>query len=114
MDFLTDYANGDELKEKKIPVSEETIPENSENIDIKKYVGKYKIENAPVYLIFEKVGNQLYLINPSNERFRIDYRDNNNFFLTTENEDITFEEQNGQISTLILHSEGNDIKAKKE
>lgn len=114
LDFLTDYANGDELKEKKIPVSEETIPENSENIDIKKYVGKYKIENAPVYLIIEKVGNQLYLINPSNERFRIDYRDNNNFFLTTENEDITFEEQNGQISTLILHSEGNDIKAKKE
>ena len=58
---------------------------------LKKYVGKYKIENAPVYLIIENAGNQLYLINPSNERFRIDYFDNINFFLTTENEDITFE-----------------------
>lgn len=114
LDFLTDYANGDELKEKRIPVSRETIAENSEKFDAEKYVGKYKIENAPVYLIIENAGNQLYLINPSNERFRIDYFDNINFFLTTENEDITFEEQNGQISALILHSSGNNIKAKKE
>lgn len=114
LDFLMDYANGNELKEKEIPVSEKYIVENSENIDTKKYVGKYKIENAPVYLIIEKNGNLLYLINPSNERFRIDYRDNNNFFLVTENEDITFEEQNGQINALILHSGGEDIKANKE
>jgi len=108
------YQNGNDLEPLDILVSEETITQLPNDLDLERFVGKYKIVNAPVNLVIEKIGNRLFLMNPVGERFRIEYLSTNRFFLTTENEDIEFEALDGNIESLTLFSGGNEIKALRE
>ncbi len=111
--YLFEYIkNGEMSGHLEIPIDNNTVTPS--NIPLEKYIGKYKIVGAPVYLTIDKIGNQLFLINPAKERFRIEYLHSNKFFITTENEDLTFKEVDGNIESLILVSGGNEIHAKKE
>jgi len=108
------FESNEEQQNLEIPVSQNTAIKIPNNISLKNYVGKYKIMNAPVHLTIEIIGNHLFLINPAKERFRIEYLSPNKFFITTENEDIEFEEIDGNIQSLKLLSGGIEINAKKE
>lgn len=108
------YQNNKELEPLDIPISKETITQIPKELNLENFVGKYKIVNTPVHLVIEKIGNQLFLINPVRERFRIEYLSTNKFFITTENEDIEFEELDDNIHSLKLFSGGNEIKAIRE
>ncbi|WP_271785031.1 serine hydrolase domain-containing protein [Aquimarina algiphila] len=111
--YLFEYVKNDNLKrDLEVPINKKTPV--SRTIKLGNYIGKYKIEGAPVYLTIDKIGNQLFLINPAKERFRIESLNSNRFFITTENEDIEFKENKGNIESLKIFSMGKEINAKKE
>jgi len=115
INYLFEHVKNDKLStDLQIPVDKNTATTIPSNMKLENYVGKYKIVNTPVHLTIDKIGKQLFLINPAKERFRIEYLNPKKFFITTENEDIEFEEIDGSIQGLKLFSGGNEINAKKE
>lgn len=113
--YLFDYVKNKEVKTNlEVPVDKNKALSLPNDVILGNYVGKYKISGAPVYLKIEQIGKQLFLVNPTKERFRLEYFTSNKFFITTENEDIEFKENNGKIVGLKLFTGGNEIDAKKE
>ncbi|MCB0744885.1 MAG: serine hydrolase, partial [Ignavibacteriae bacterium] len=115
INHLFDYVQGNELSHiMDIPVEERKPAEQPLSLNLDKYVGKYNIEGAPVHLTIDRVGNQLFLINPSQQRFSLAYLDSDRFFITTENEDIDFILVEGQVNKLIFYSGDSKIIAIKQ
>ncbi len=113
--YIFEYVKNDDITiNLEVPIDKNKVIAVPSEMKLEKYIGKYKIAGAPVHLKIDKIGNQLFLINPAKERFRIEYLNSNKFFITTENEDIEFKENNGNIESLKLLSGGNEINAKKE
>ncbi len=114
LDFLMDYIQGNQIAKMEIPLEESMPDTKPKPLDLNEYVGNYKIENTDIFLTVEKIGAQLFLINPAGERFRIESFNRYEFFLTTENENITFEQEDGSIGALFLGSGESKYKASKE
>ncbi|QKX06801.1 beta-lactamase family protein [Aquimarina sp. TRL1] len=98
----------------EIPSEGITATAIPKEISLQNYIGNYKIKGTSVSLTIDTIGNQLFLLNPSKERFRIDYLKSNYFFITTENEEIEFGGADGSIDWLKLYSGGNEITAIRE
>ena len=113
--FLMDYVKGNPLEKMEIPLEEGLLDVSKPSaFDLSEYVGNYKIGGTTFYFTIENNGGQLVLINPIGERFRVESLSKEEFFLTTENENITFERENGSISALFFGSGESKYRAIKE
>lgn len=113
LDHMMGQLLGSNQGELEYPL-EEVLAEAKPKIDMDSYVGKYRIEGTSAFLSIEKIGKKIFLVNPANERFRLEHLKDHEFFLTTEDENIKFREANGHIASMCLLSADSIIKANKE
>lgn len=115
LNYLMDYCLGQPLESMQIPVEPKSIfVENGREMDLTAYEGKYIIEGSSVFFTIQAIGNSLFLFNPAGDLFKLEKLETNHFFLTTENEDVIFMEQEHQITKLEFISGDNKIMADKE
>lgn len=78
------------------------------------FEGRYQIEGVNLSLDITTSNGKAYLINPKRQKFEIIPYSENQFFLKTEEQQIEFVSNDGQVEKLILKSKStDDIFAKK-